>query len=181
MMVWLEFNLHIRNQALSWPDFFGKGSEVLLGLVRPFVDARRTQLTHWHYLVEPDNCRGAGFFEIRLRFEGAEENINSAREALVAQLNAGTMSQLVMRENEPLGSHEGEHGQRGARYAGPRSEDFGRDWDTIVGILEKGSESALAILDLGRGLVGPKSVQFGAWRTSHPYFTHLAANQLLLE
>jgi len=181
-MVWLEFNIHIRNRVLVPLDLFKDGTAILRDLVKPFVDGHRTLFVHWHYLLEPDICRGEGCYEVRLRFECSQKSVTTLRDELVAELgDFVTKSHLAMRENEPLGSHEGEHGRRGMTYLGAQSEEFGRDWNTIVDIMEKGSENALAILDLGRTLVEAKSIQPGIWRTTHPYYTHLPANQLLVE
>jgi len=181
-MVWLEFNIHIRNRVLRPFDLFNDSLAILLNLVKPFVDSHRTLFVRWHYLLEPDTCRGEGCYEIRLRFEGSETNIIQVKDALVVELNNFVnLRHIAMRENEPLGSHEGSHGRRGMMYLGAQSENFGRDWNTIVEIMEKGSEDALAIFNLGRTLVEDRSIGLGTWRTTHPYYTHLPANQLLVE
>jgi len=178
----MEFNIHIRNRVIQPFDLFNDSVRILLELVQPFISNQRERFSHWHYLLEPDMCRGEGCYEIRLRFEGSEANIGQVSPALITDLNNyANLTHGAMSESEPLGSHEGCHGCRGDRYLGPRSENFGRDWNAIVDLLQLGSENALQVFGLGRTLVEDKSLRLGSWRTVHPYYIHLPANQLLVE
>lgn len=184
-MVWLEFNIHIRNRVIGQLDLFNDVFPVLLFFIRPFVNNHRTQFNHWHYLVEPDTCRGRDCFEIRLRFEGGEEDMNEIDNDLSYELEAyvnqaNPIGRRIMSMIEPSGSHEGSHGCRGETYPG-EAQRFGGDWNNIVRILEIGSENALNIFALGAALRGDAALQPGTWRTTHPYYTHLPANQLLIE
>ncbi len=154
---------------------------VLVDLLQPFADSHRGSFSHWHYLLEPDVCRTQSC-EIRLRFEGSEENLRRMRQDLITEIgNYSDRTHLVMRNDEQLGSHEGCHGNRNSSYQGAASESFGRDWQSIVGILQIGSESAIQILQLGRGLVENRSLEMGQRQARHPYFLHLPANQLIVE
>ena len=87
-----------------------------------------------------------------------------------------------MNDSETLGSHEGCHGIRGNEFLGAASDNFGADWPTIVEIVQIGSESAIKILELGRSLSAPKSLEWGGRSgTYHPFYLHLSANQLYIE
>lgn len=181
-IVWIEFNIHIRNRIVQQQNLFYDSVAILLDLVKPLVDSQRERFSHWHYLIEPDTCRGQECYETRLRFEGSETNIGRIKGTLVTRLNNYVnQTHRVMSETEPLGSHEGCHGCRGENYLGSQSENFGRDWNTIVEILQNGSEHSLNVFSLGRTLVENRSVQLGQWRTIHPYYIHLPANQLIVE
>lgn len=175
--------MHIRNRVISPIDLFNSCFAILLDPVKPFIDnpSNRARFDHWHYLIEPDVCRGQGCFEIRLRFEGTQTNIVQIRNDFAADLdNFVNRNPIAMRISEPLGSHEGCHGLRGGTYLGAQSENFGRDWNTIVEILEKGSENALNIFSLGTKLVEQNSLVVGEYGTAiHPRYIHLTANQLL--
>ena len=183
-MGWLEFNVHIRHPVFGDNVFV---RHTLLDLISPFVNSQTERFRHWHYLIEPDQCRGrAPYCEIRVRFEGEDANLALIRNALIQELaNYSNRTQITMREDENLGSHDGHHGRRIGRgigpYRGAQSENFGRDWSTIVEILQKGSEFALDILRLGNNLVESRSLQPGKWHLVHPYYIHLPANQLLVE
>ena len=180
--MWIEFNIHIRNRVILPLNLFNDSVAILLDLVKSLVDSQRERFSHWHYLIEPDTCRGQGCYEIRLRFEGNEANISQIKSTLITNLNNYVnQNHRAMSENEPLGSHEGCHGCRGEKYLGAQSENFGRDWNTIVEILQNGSEYALNVFSLGRTLVEGTSVQLGQWHTIHPRYIHLPANQLLVE
>ena len=65
---------------------------------------------------------------------------------------------------------------------GAASEEFGEDWSTIVELLQKGSEYALEILELGRKMKDNKALQI-CYReqVTHLYYLHLPANQLIVE
>lgn len=154
---------------------------VLADLVQPFVDSHRNSFSHWHYLLEPDVCRPSSC-EVRLRFEGTSESLRQIRRDLITEIgNSRQRTHLIMRDDEPLGSHEGCHGNRNSSYQGATSEGFGRDWQSIADILQIGSESAIQILRLGRGLVENRSLQTYQRQVNHPYFLHLPANQLIVE
>lgn len=87
-----------------------------------------------------------------------------------------------MVEDGSSGSHEGCHGARNKKFLGAASEEFGEDWSTIVELLQKGSEYALEILELGRKLKENKALQtYYRERVIHPYYLHLPANQLIVE
>jgi hypothetical protein len=173
---WLEYNIHLCGQ----PNYENV-TAALADLLQPFVDAHRSSFSHWHYLLEPDKCR-ANSTEIRLRFEGEKENLAQIRQDLLNEIRYyGAKTHLVMRDDVQLGSHEGCHGNRVACYQGAASEGFGRDWQSIVEILQIGSESAIQILKLGRGLVAIRSLQLYQRQVQHPYFLHLPANQLIVE
>lgn len=183
-MAWLDFNIHIRNAATRQNNWlFDDVVSILLDLVEPFVNNQRNIFTHWHYLFEPDVCRGQPYCEIRLRIESDATNLNEIRSELITRLNTyAEQTGIVMRENENLGSHEGSHGSRGRTYEGARSENFGRDWDTIVEILQEGSKAALKIFRLGRSLVEVQSIEWGGRpNTYHPKYLHYPANQLFVE
>lgn len=117
-----------------------------------------------------------------MRFEGTPENLRQIRQALKTEIGEfNQRTHLIMHEDEPLGSHEGCHGNRNSSYQGAASEDFGRDWQSMVDILQIGSESAIQILRLGKGLVENRSLQVYQRQVKHPYFLHLPANQLIVE
>ena len=117
-----------------------------------------------------------------MRFEGTPENLRQIRQDLITEIGEfNQRTHLVMRDDEPLGSHEGCHGNRNSSYQGAASETFGRDWQSIVDILQIGSGSAIQILRLGRGLVEKRSLQMGQRQVRHPYYLHLPANQLIVE
>lgn len=198
-MGWLEFNIHIR-EALSLESvIYGNGSvklfafdlldkavPLLLDFVEPLVDSQKGRFNHWHYLIEPDKCRKMGkdyiYYEIRLRFEAEGVNLDMIKHDLLDSLREyADTKRIAMREDEDLGSHEGCHGERGKNYYGSEDERFGGDWDTIVEIMQTGSESALKILRLGRGLKEESSLQLEPRYTVHPYYLHLPANQLFVE
>jgi hypothetical protein len=145
------------------------------------VDSHRGFFNHWHYLLEPDVCRPHSC-EIRLRFEGTPENLRHIKHDLITEIrNYSRRTHLVMCDDEPLGSHEGCHGNRNDSYQGAASEGFGRDWQSIVDILQTGSDSAIQILRLGRDLVENRSLQIYQRQVNHPYFLHLPTNQLVVE
>jgi hypothetical protein len=134
--------------------------------------------------VEPDICRGSNYYEIRLRFECDEIDLKYVKDTFVSNLLEFTeRTHITMREDEPLGSHEGEHGHRHKKYRGIESENFGEDWPTMVEIMQRGAESALEILHLGTQLKGSKALGWDRRPSppEHPYFLHLSANQLLVE
>lgn len=174
-MAWLEYNIHIRGEST-----YGNIIAVLVDLVQPFVDSH-ANLDHWHYLLEPNVC-GSSTCEVRLRFEGATGILTGIRCDLTTEIEAfSRRTNLVMREDEQLGSHEGLHGNRDGHYQGAASETFGADWPHIADILQIGSESAIKILRLGRRLVTNRSLQMGQKVVGHPYYLHLPANQLIVE
>jgi len=181
---WLEFNIHVRSPVLGDNVFVRR---ILLELIEPFVNTHRQKFSHWHYLIESDPCRGDGYYyEIRIRFEGDNANLSLVKNALINDLaNYSNRTNITMREDEILGSHEGHHGRRIGGgigpYRGAQSEGFAADWSIIVEILEKGSEFALQILSLGDNLIESRSMQVSKWHLFHPYYLHLPANQLLLE
>jgi hypothetical protein len=164
-------------------DLLDNAIPILLDFVEPFVNSQGDRFIHWHYLIEPDICRGQNYCEIRLRFEGERTNLNTIRHELTDGLrDYSDETNIAMREEENLGSHEGCHGRRDELYLGPGVESFGRDWDTIIEIMQVGSESALKILRLGRKLEEERSLRLGGReRTIHPYYLHLPANQLFVE
>jgi len=175
-LAWLEYNIHLVGQP-NFNDIIA----VLVDLLQPFVESRRDSFVHWHYLLEPDRCR-ASSCEIRLRFEGSQENLKEIKQDLITEIrNYSGRTNLVASDGEPLGSHEGCHGGRDGSYQGSASENFGRDWQSVVNILQIGSESAIQILGLGRGLVENRSLQVYQRQVNHPYFLHLPANQLIVE
>jgi hypothetical protein len=175
-MAWLEYNIHLCGQP-NYENIIA----VLVDFLQPFVESHRGFFNHWHYLLEPDTCR-ASSGEIRLRFEGSQQNLGKIMQDLITEIgNYSDRTDLVMHDDEPLGSHEGCHGNRNSSYQGAASEGFGRDWQSIVDILQIGSESAIQILRLGRGLVENRSLQIGQRQVRHPYYLHLPANQLIVE
>ncbi len=175
-LAWLEYNIHINGQ-FDYANII----TVLADLLQPFVDSHRTFFSHWHYLLEPNVC-GSSPSEVRLRFEGTPQNLGQIRQDLITETeHFSQRTQLVMRDDGQLGSHEGCHGNRNSSYQGAASENFGRDWQSIVNILQIGSESAIQILRVGRGLVENRSLQLGQRQVRHPYFLHLPANQLIVE
>jgi hypothetical protein len=175
-LTWLEYNLHFSKQP-TYEDTIA----VLVDLLQPFVDSHRNSFSHWHYLLEPDVCRPSSC-EVRLRFEGTPEALKQIKHDLITEIgNYSNSTRLVMRDYETLGSHEGCHGNRNSPYQGAASEKFGRDWQSIVDILQIGSEAAIQILRLGRGLVENQSLQMGQRQVRHPYYLHLSANQLIVE
>lgn len=175
-MPWLEYNIHLREQ----PNY-NNTPAVLVDLLQPFVGSHSNSFSHWHYLLEPNVCRSSPY-EVRLRFEGTPENLRQIRQDLITEIgNFSQRTHLVMRDDEPLGSHEGCHGNRNSSYQGADSEGFGRDWQSIVSILQIGSESAIQILQLGRGLVEYESLRMGQRQVNHPRYLHLPANQLIVE
>jgi hypothetical protein len=175
---WLEYNIHFCSQP-NYADLM----EVISDLLKPFVDSHREFFNHWHYLLEPDVCR-PNSSEIRLRFEGSPENLEQIKCELVREVgNFGHRTNLVMSDEDPVGSHEGRHGDRNRHYEGVDSEDWTveGDWEKIVKILQIGSDSALQILKLARELVENNSLQRYRRTVDHPYFIHLPANQLIFE
>lgn len=175
-MPWLEYNVHLCQR----PNY-ERIITVLIDLIEPFVRTHKKLFTHWHYLIEPDPCRPS-FVEIRVRFEGSVRNLSRVRLELVSELrNYSDRTHLTMRDDETLGSHEGCHGNRNLSYQGAASEGFGRDWQSIIDILQIGSDSAIRILRVGRGLAENRSLQIYQRQVNHPYFLHLPANQLLVE
>jgi len=175
-MAWLEYNIHLCGQP-DYEDIIA----VLTDLIQPFVDFHRNSFSHWHYLLEPNVC-GSTSCEVRLRFEGTPEDLTQIMQDLITKIgHFARRTHLVMRDDEPLGSHEGCHGNRNSSYQGAVSESFGRDWQSIVSILQIGSESAIQILQLGRGLVENRSFHMGQRLVRHPYYLHLPANQLIVE
>lgn len=191
-MAWLEYNIHVR-QKLTIETITPILSSILADWIRSFVSTHTELFNHWHYLLEPDKCRPSipsePFYEIRLRFEGDIEKLKQIKSHLVAELKQRTS--LVMTEDEPLGSHEGRHGDRDRCYEGAAAESdaegwtVGRDWEKIVEIWQTGSEFALKILQLGRGLEETKSTQLNSrqhfYPHAHPHFLHFPANQLIVE
>jgi len=183
-LVWLEFNIHVTNVLVSMQNLYDDVTTILLDLVKPFIDEQRSRFAHWHYLHEPDVCRGRGFCELRLRFEGESANLEEIKNTLIRNLKEfSDKTSLAMSDDEPLGSHEGCHGSRNATYMGAQSEKFGGDWPTIVEIMQKGSEFALEFFRLGRNLVENRSLQYGRRDrpSEHPYYVHLPANEILVE
>jgi hypothetical protein len=173
---WLEYDVH-----LSRRPNYNDTIEVLTDLLRPFVESHRDSFRHWHFLLEVDSCRPSSC-EVRLRFEGNPEELAEIKHDLITAVgDFSHRTGLVMCDDEALGSHEGCHGNRSASYQGAASEGFGRDWQSIVKILQIGSESAIHILSLGRGLVESRSLQTYQRQVQHPYFLHLPANQLIIE
>jgi len=182
-------NIQTRSCMSNWYDDV---SAILLDFVDPFIKEQRNKFVHWHYFSEPDDCRGRGLFkEIRLRFEGDDENLNKIKSDLIRELEEfSEKTHLTMKENEPLGSHEGCHGKPNNRYLGAESEKFGRDFPVMVEIWQKGSEFAIELFRQGRTLVEKCSLQYGyrpnpikpnEYPTTHPCYLHYPANQLLLE
>lgn len=174
MTCWLEYNIHLRsiltNDAIS----------VLVDFVYPFM-RNHGEYVNWHYLVEQNGCRSTQL-EIRLRVEGAQEYIDAFRQDITTEIrNYSQRTNLVMSENDALGSHEGLHGNRTGHYQGAASENFGRDWNSIVRIMQIGSENAIEIFRLARGLVERRSFDDGPRQVNHPYYLHLTFNQLLAE
>ena len=95
--------------------------------MEPFVNNQRGKFIHWHYLIDPDICRGQNYCEIRLRFECESTNLNTIKHELIAGLIAySDKTNIAMHENEDLGSHEGCYGRRRETYLGPEVESFGR-------------------------------------------------------
>jgi hypothetical protein len=169
------------------PNWYQEVSTILLDLVDPFIRKQRDRFSHWHYLSEPDSCRGQELFkEIRLRFEGSADNLERIKYELEGDLEVfSERTHLTMKVNEPLGSHEGCHGRRNNQYKGAESEDlrFGRDFPVMVEVWQKGSEFAIDCLREGRKLVEVYPNQFvhRSSPTEHPRYLHYPANQLLLE
>lgn len=179
-MDWLEFNIHIRNST-SIVALFEDAVSILLDFLEPFVNSQRGKFAHWHYLLEPDTCRGQPFGEIRVRLAGTKRNLAKIKNNLTTAL-AGYVqkSDEAMCEDEHLGSHTGCHGRRGESYRGLQSEDFGRDWETIVEILQVGSENALELLQLGRNLVEDRSLRWGGREhTYHPGYLSLSSKPVI--
>ena len=153
---------------------------VLFDLIEPFVNSHKAMFDHWHYLFEQNSC-GSTLGEVRLRFEGTTTNLATIKTDLIAGISAfQTRTNLVMADTDTLGSHEGSHGARNQQYQGEAGA-FGNDWNAIIEILQVGSESALMILHLGRGLTSNHSLTFSQRMVNHPYYLHLPANQLLVE
>ena len=185
--------MHITNVQTVFcvPNLYDDVSSVLLDFVSPFVERQRERFTHWHYLLEPEKCRGqfgeptqVSFYEIRLRFEGDGENLTQIKNDLTQDLEVfSERTHLTMKVSEPLGSHEGCHGRRNTPYKGAESErDFGRDFPVMVEIWQKGSEFVIELFRQGRKLVEKYSLQYGSrGSTEHPRYLHYPANQLLLE
>lgn len=174
-MPWLEYNIHITG-ALTQNNVFS----VLFNLIEPFVNSHRTMFQHWHYLFEPNVC-GSTIGEVRLRFEGTTNNIATIRTDLIAQVaNFKRQTNLIMDNTDVNGSHEGAHGDRALQYQG-EAGPFGNDWNSIVEILQIGSESALKILRIGQGLTSNRSLEVYERTVRHNYYLHLPANQLLVE
>ncbi len=174
-MPWLEYNIHI-NGAITHNTILS----ILFGLIEPFVNSHRAIFEHWHYLFEPDVDHPTAA-EVRLRFEGTANNLAVIKTDLVAEIDRfKTLTNLVMADADRLGSHEGSHGTRNQQYLGEAGA-FENDWNAIIEILQIGSESALQILRLGRGLTTNHSLNFGQRIVNHPYYLHLPANQLLVE
>lgn len=182
-MVWLEFNIHMCHRLNDIKSLFANAVPIILDFVEPFINSQRDRFSHWHYLFEPDVCRGQPYGEIRLRIESDSATLERIKSELITMLDEYSVKTgIVMRESQHLGSHDGCHGRRGECYLGQQSENFGRDWDTIIEIMQRGSENAIEILRLGRNLVEERSLEWGGReRTYHPYYLHLSANQLLVE
>ena len=181
-MPWLEYNLHIRNSYFNVQKDYPQVVDALLDFVNPFITRNSHLYENWHYLFEVDQCREKQI-EIRLRFESMSTNINILKGNLVDDLvSYVNRTNILMKDSETLGSHEGCHGDRGDEFLGATSDKFGADWPTIVEILQIGSESAIKILELGRSLSALKSLEWGARNgTYHPFYLHLSANQLYIE
>jgi len=76
---------------------------VLLELIDPYILSQRSRFSHWHYLFEPDVCRGQPYGEIRLRIEADTTNLNEIEGELIARLNTyAEQTGIVMREIEDL-------------------------------------------------------------------------------
>lgn len=178
-MSWLEYNIHIRRSDTWYPDIVA----TLTDFVAPFIREQKDEgrFTRWHYLIEPDKCRN-GFREIRIRFQGEQENLNAIERELIGQLRDFTETRnLTVRNDHQNGSHVGCHGRRGERYAG-ESETYGEDWPHIVDIMHEGSNSALRILCIGKKLRTDRSLRCEQRSPlPHQYYLHLPANQLLIE
>jgi len=180
-MPWFEYNLHLRHSAFNVKQDYIPIRDGVLDFVKPFITEYRCLFSHWHYLFEVDQCREKQI-EIRLRFESSADNILELKENLINELDSFVNdSNILMKESEVLGSHEGAHGNRGGTYLGAESEGFGADWPKIKEIFQIGSENALKILTLGRELVTPVSLNWGGRQTYRPYYLHLPANQLFVE
>lgn len=181
-MPWLEYNLHLRNSSMNVQLDYDQILNALLDFVSPFILRNSHLYENWHYLFELDQCR-KNQIETRLRFESTSINISILKENLIEDLDSYVnSSNILMKDSETSGSHEGCHGVRGKKFLGTDSENFEADWSAIVEILQIGSESAIKILKLGRSLTTPKSLTWGGRPgTYHPYYLHLSANQLLIE
>jgi len=171
---WVEYNIHLRSTSMN------DAISVLVDFVHPFM-RNHGEYVNWHYLVEQNSC-GSTQLEIRLRVEGAKEYIDTFRRDMTVEIqNYSQRTNLVMSENDALGSHEGLHGSRTGHYQGAASENFGRDWNSIVRIMQIGSENAIEIFRLAQGLVERRSFDDGPRQVNHPYYLHLTFNQLLTE
>lgn len=153
---------------------------VLVDFIDPFM-RNHGGYVNWHYLLEQNVCRSTRL-EIRLRVEGTPEYIARFRQDMTNEIqNYRQRTNLVMSENDTLGSHEGLHGNRTGHYQGAASENFGRDWNSIVRIMQIGSENAIEIFRLAQDLVERRSFDDGPRNVNHPYYLHLTFNQLLTE
>lgn len=174
-MPWLEYNIHI-SDVLTHNNILS----ILFDLIEPFVNSHRASFEHWHYLFEPDVSIPT-VAEVRLRFEGTANNLATIKTDLVREVDRfRLLTNLVIADGDRIGSHEGSHGTRNQQYQGEAGA-FGNDWNAIIEILQIGSESALQILRIGRGLTTNHSLSFGQRIVNHPYYLHLPANQLLVE
>lgn len=174
-MPWLEYNLHIAKFS------FQNVRDAILDFIGPFIDKNGELIQNWNFLIEPDKC-GLAEGELRFRFKGTQLNLEQIRKKLIADLNDYSRQTGILVEDGTSGSHEGCHGKRDNKFMGAASEEFDEDWSTIVELLQKGSEHALEILELGRLLKGQKALQnYFRERVIHPYYLHLIANQLIIE
>jgi len=172
----------VRNCTFRIINDFNQTRDIIIDFVNPFVSRNRHLFSQWHYLFEVDQCREKQI-EIRLRFKSSTTNLREIKHNLINELDSYVnLGNLLMKDSEPLGSHEGCHGTRGGTFQGEASDNFGGDWSTIVEILQIGSESAMQILELGRSLSTPRSLEWGGRsNVVHPYYLHLPANQLFIE
>ena len=103
-MDWLEFNIHIRSALVTVHDLFDNAVPMMLDLLEPFVNSQRGRFSHWHYLLEPDVCRGEAYCELRLRFEGEKTTLEEIKHELATMLKDYTdQTSISMREDEHLG------------------------------------------------------------------------------
>ena len=174
-MPWFEYNLHITKFS------FENVRDAILDFIGSFINKNRELCQNWNYLIEPDGCKLAEG-ELRFRFKGINSNLEKIRQNLIADLKEYSQRTRILIEDGPSGSHEGCHGVRNKKFLGAASEEFGEDWSTIVELLQKGSEYALEILELGRKLNETKALQtYYRERVIHPYYLHLPVNQLIVE
>ena len=180
-MPWLEYNLHLSHVSFNIIKDFDIVRDVIVDFIGPFISNKSHLYEHWNYLIEPDKCREKEL-EIRLRFESSESNLECVRQLLINELETyANRTNILMKENEDNGSHEGCHGIRNQTFQGASSETFEEDWPNIVEIMQVGSESAIKILELGRSLKTHKSLQLYIRKIVHSYYLHLPANQLIVE